>query len=452
MSDQDAVRQGGDTLLPQIFNAFCDFEGLPRECAAWPVSESHSGGGTQTCLRDMHHSLRAAAAHGRWRWPERPVVFISDPHADAESFLRSLAAAGTIRRIGRGPRDFILTGFGRRARIVVGGDCLDKGPSNLDMLDALAGLFASGAEVHLLAGNHDLRFMLAVQALTGPRCPLTEHLFVRMGRKTVPLLREVWDRFPAVDLMHDLPGEAVCRARIFPGSDWEARFPSRAAAHLSQKAIDKELARLRTKQNQFDAEVTKAGMTMRMVYAAALMCRSLFLSPDGPYAWFYARMNMVHHCGSLLFVHAGLDDAMCTLLAEGGADAVNARFRIEARQDPFAFYFGPVANLVRTKYRDTDKHLSRTGVRTLHALGIKMVVQGHVNNHRGQRLLAKRGLLHLEGDVTLDRASRRLEGLPGIGTGATLIHPTGDIVGLSSDYPAAKHFHPERPSWDEAMA
>ncbi|MEM8729839.1 MAG: metallophosphoesterase [Pseudomonadota bacterium] len=400
----------------------------------------------------MFHSLREAEAHGRWHWPERPVVFISDPHADAESFLRSLAAAGTIRRGGSGTRDFVLTDFGRHARIVVGGDCLDKGPSNLDMLDALAALFASGAEVHLLAGNHDLRFMLAIQALTGPRCPLTEHLFVRMGRKTVPLLREVWDRFPVEDLIQDLPDESACRTRIFPGPDWEARFPERAAAHLSQKAIDKELTRLCTKQDQFDTEIATAGMTIRMVYAAALMCRALFLDPDGPYAWFYARMNMAYHCGSLLFVHAGLDDAMCTLLAEGGADAVNDRFRFEARQDPFTFYFGPVANLVRTKYRDTDKHLSTTGVRALHALGVKMVVQGHVNNHRGQRLLAKRGLLHLEGDVTLDRASRLLEGLPGIGAGATLIHPSGDIVGLSSDYPAAKHFHPEWPSWDEAMA
>ncbi len=444
--------QGPATLLPPVFDAYCDFDGLPRQCAAWPVSEPHSGGGTQACLRDVQHSLKIAAAHGRWHWPEHPVVFISDPHADAEGFLRSLAAAGTIQRNGHGPRDFVLTGFGQSARIVLGGDCLDKGPSNLDMLDALDALFSSGANVHLLAGNHDLRFMLAVQALTGPRSPLTEHLFVRMGRKTVPLLREVWDRFPTADLMANLPDEAICRARIFPGPDWDTQFPDLAAAHLSRKAIDKELARLRTKQDQFDAQITKAGMTMRMVYASALMCRSLFLAPDGPYAWFYERMDMIQKSGSLLFVHAGLDDAMCALLAEGGPDAVNARFRAEARQDPFAFYFGPVANLVRTKYRETDKHLSETGVQRLHAQGIKMVVQGHVNNHRGQRLLAKRGLLHLEGDVTLDRASRHLEGLPGIGAGATLIHPSGDIVGLSADFPAAKHFHPERLSWDGVVA
>lgn len=452
MADTDAIWQGPATLLPPVFDAYCNFEALPRHCAAWPVSEPHSGSGTRDSLRDVQHSLKTAAAHGNWHWPDRPVVFISDPHADAEGFLRSLAAAGVIRRRGQGPGDFALTAFGQRARIVVGGDCLDKGPSNLDMLDALAALFSSEAEVHLLAGNHDLRFMLAVQALTGPRCPLTEHLFVRMGRKTVPLLREVWDRFAVADVMAAVPDEASCRARIFPGPDWEAQFPALAAAHLSPKAIDKELNRLRNKQAQFARQVATAGMTMRMVYAAALMCRSLFLAPDGPYAWFYDRMEMIQQSGSLLFVHAGLDDQMCALLAEGGAAAVNARFRAEARRDPFAFYFGPVANLVRTKYRETDKHLSDAGVHRLHAKGIKMVVQGHVNNHQGQRLLAKRGLLHLEGDVTLDRASRVSEGLSGIGAGATLIHPTGDIVGLSADYPDAKHFQPERPCWHGVVA
>ena len=48
------------------------------------------------------------------------------------------------------------------------------------------------------------------------------------------------------------------------------------------------------------------------------------------------------------------------------------------------------------------------------------------------------------GDVTLDRASRSREGLDGIGAGATLILPSGDVIGLSRDYPRAKHFAPDR--------
>lgn len=135
---------------------------------------------------------------------------------------------------------------------------------------------------------------------------------------------------------------------------------------------------------------------------------------------------------------------MCALLAEGGPDAVNARYRAGAENPTLAFYFGPLANLVRTKYRASDCALSDHGVDLLHRQGIHMVVQGHVNNHAGQRLLAKRGLLHLEGDVTLDRASRSREGLDGIGAGATLIFPTGDVIGLSRDYPRVKHFAPDR--------
>lgn len=71
-----------------------------------------------------------------------------------------------------------------------------------------------------------------------------------------------------------------------------------------------------------------------------------------------------------------------------------------------------------------------------------MLVQGHVNRHSGQELTSKHGLLHLEADITLDRHSRSSEGLEGIGTGATIICPDGNIVGISRDYPHAKLFNP----------
>lgn len=135
---------------------------------------------------------------------------------------------------------------------------------------------------------------------------------------------------------------------------------------------------------------------------------------------------------------------MCDALVDQGVDAVNAEYRAGADAATLGFYFGPLANLVRTKYRQSDCALTDYGVRALHQAGLHMVIQGHVNNLDGQRLCAKNGLLHLEGDITLDRTSRALEGLEGIGTGATLIFPTGDVIGLSRDYPWAKHFAPER--------
>lgn len=419
-------------LLPPVFDTCVGLDDLPRQIKPWPEA------GTQP---EISACLDRARRHGGWQWPDRPIVFISDPHADAEGFLRSLSAAGVIRRDGA---RIALTGFGRQARIVLGGDSLDKGPSNLALLDAISALRDTGAEMQILAGNHDLRMRMAIAALHDPRTALNEHLFVRMGRKILPALREVFDRFVTPADLAVLPDEATCKARLMPGSDWAARFTTAAKGDLRPKVIRKEIEKLHEKLEKFDRHCTRTEMSYRDLLAAALKCHDVFFRPGGAYAWFFDTMDVVARNGSILFVHAGLCDSMCDLLAEGGPAAVNARYRAEGDRASLGFYFGPLANLVRTKYRGSDCELTERGVTAMHRTGFHMVVQGHVNNHRGQRLLAKRGLLHLEGDVTLDRASRKLEGLDGIGAGATLIFPTGDVIGLSRDYPWAKHFAPDR--------
>ena len=45
-------------------------------------------------------------------------------------------------------------------------------------------------------------------------------------------------------------------------------------------------------------------------------------------------------------------------------------------------------------------------------------------------------------DITMDRDSRRRDGLKGPGAGVTVIHPAGHITGISTDYPRAKIFDP----------
>ncbi|MEJ8475701.1 metallophosphoesterase family protein [Roseibium algae] len=429
--------------MPEIFGAAVPTPGMPKTCVPWPFDIETSGAADANQADDILQNLTATAGYGRWKWPKRPIVFVSDLHADAEGFLRSLASAGVIQRAEDFSNNFKLTRFGTSCTIIIGGDCLDKGPSNLDLLDAIKALRDTSARVKLLAGNHDLRLLLGVRALLGPRTPLSEHMFIRMGKKVLPLLREVYDRYvdPKADL-DNAPDLKACRELIFPSQDWTTTFPEAAATHLSSSAIAKEVNRLTKKIITFEDASLAAGMDLQMLYCAALKCRDLFLRPDGQYAWFYGKMKAVHKSGSLLFVHAGMDDQMSSEISNKGPGRLNKLFREQARHDPFTFYSGNVANMMRTKYRSVDKKLTRSGVEDLHQAGIKIVIQGHINRHKGQRLKTIKGLLHLEADVTLDRNSRQLEGLDGIGSGATLIFPDGEIVGISRDFPHAKVFTP----------
>ena len=153
------------------------------------------------------------------------MVFISDPHADAEAFEASLIAAGVIERDGASLCDYELTRFGRKAEIIIGGDCLDKGPSNLDLCAACASLQLK-ADVTLLAGNHDLRLLMGLLVLEREADTGSQHLFVRMGRKVIPLFREVFDQYLASTRWEEgIPPEEACRDLLFPDSDWFDNFP-----------------------------------------------------------------------------------------------------------------------------------------------------------------------------------------------------------------------------------
>ena len=122
-------------------------------------------------------------------------------------------------------------------------------------------------------------------------------------------------------------------------------------------------------------------------------------------------MRLAARRGSFLFVHAGLDDRTATMLRDHGTSHVNQLFQSQLFGSPFEFYFGPVANAVRTKYRQVDMPLSAMGQHQAERAGIHAIVHGHRNLHRGQRLTMRQGILHFECDITMDRASRAKEGL-----------------------------------------
>lgn len=416
---------------------------IPTAVEHWNIAAAHSGHKSKKEATAFPTLLTSASEHRDWKWPKRPVFFIGDPHADAEAFVASLIATGGVTLTNPDKLTFKLTKLGRKAIFIIGGDCLDKGPSNLALLDAVKQLLETKARVKLIAGNHDMRLYMGIYAMGLKRHPETEHLFVRMGDKVIPLLTEIHTRYlKDKALAKSIPDEATCKTLLFPEADWFEQFPHHAKRLMTEEGIKRELHKMRRKYEKFEQACLNAGFTMREVYAIGLKCRQLFLEPKGEYAWFYKKMQLGYRSGSFLFLHAGLDDAITKSIEDKSVAHLNKQFRRQIKADLFQFYYGSLANAMRTKYRKSDLPLTEEGVKRINRQGIHALVQGHVNRKHGQRIVHKNGLLHIESDVTLDRHSRRKEGLEDYGIGVTVIHPKGNVIGISSDYAHAKVFHP----------
>ena len=419
-------------------------EGLPTAAEPWQSGRRQSLDKDRANHHALAEVLREAVRHSPWKWPRRPVFFFADPHADAEAFVASLVASGGVRKTGPGDTDIELTGPGRKAVFVIGGDCLDKGPSNLKLLRAIRRLMDTGARVKLLAGNHDVRLLMGIRAMGLKRDTRTEHLFVRMGPKVVPLLKEIHGEYlGGRHALRGVPGKRDCRRRLYPSAGWFKAFPREAGWLMPEQTIERELVRMRRKVDSFEGACSDAGLSLRDVYATACKCRELFLEPEGEFAWFFRDMQLAYREGSFLFIHAGLDDRITTVIEERSIGYLNRLFRRQIKHDLFEFYYGPLANTMRTKYRDVDMPLTRNGVMRAYRQGVHAVVHGHRNRTRGQRIMLRQGMIHIESDITMDRNSREKQGLDGYGVGVTIVRPEGQIIGISTDYPYAKVFEPE---------
>lgn len=417
---------------------------LPEQGQVWML------GNQLAVKKDKYHSaayvqkMHKAIGQEPWKWPKRTVYFISDMHADADAFIASLVASGGVEKTGPEDRDFKLTRAGRKARFLIGGDCFDKGPSTLRLLDVIRMLIDHGAEVQLLAGNHDIRMLLGVKSTRMEPDPRIDHFFIRMGPKMVPFLIEIRDRYlQGKNALRGVPDTRECRRLLYPPKSWFVEFPPLAAWAMPESTIEREVSKLRKKMAHFEAECERAEISLRMVYAAVRKWRELFLHRKGEYAWFYKRMKLGYREGSFIFVHAGIDDSIAKLISKKGMKHINRKFRKQLHSDPFDFYYGPLANIIRTKYRPVDMPLTRYGVKLLRKKsGVHAIVHGHRNLRHGQRVMLRKGIVNFECDTSLDCHTRKKEGLTGPGAAVTIFRPEGLVMGISSDYPYIKIFEP----------
>jgi len=418
------------------------FTNFPVKAQAWWLGRKKSVGSTLNSPQLLADAVINATRHSEWIWPDKPVYFISDPHADTDAFIASLVASGGIKKTGPADSDFVLSAEGKEALFVIGGDCFDKGPENLRLLRCIKNL-TSVAKVKLLAGNHDLRLFMGIHSVFRERDFSTEHFFIRMGAKAVPLLKEVYDHYLDEKIfLNKTPNHEQCKQRLYPSKKWFDEFPKLAQWTMSEAAVEREVSRIRRKADKFEDDCVEVGLSLRKVYMSVCKCRELFLKNKGEYSWFYRKMKILHREGSFLFLHAGIDDRIAALIDEKGIAHINDLFNEQVNGDFFEFYYGSVANTIRTKYREVDRPLSSQGVERIHRKGIHALVHGHRNLCHGQRIMLRTGMLHIESDTTMDCNSRKKEGLTGLGAGVTIVRPEGKVIGISADYPFAKVFMP----------
>jgi hypothetical protein len=421
---------------------FCEMP-LPVSTEPWPKFEGRR-------LRDLandhydaaREELHARIGHKPFVWPSRTMYFFADVHADADAWRRSLIASGGVRWYGPGDTDYELTAEGEDALFVIAGDCFDKGPSNLRLLRAIKTLIDKGADVEILAGNHDLRTLVGL-AYLGRKEPRFAHLFVRMGKKTMPLFQEIREQYLDPGDTSDL-SEAALHELLFPDEEWFHQFPHVAKGLVPDKKIAKELKRIREKMVELPHKCERLGMTLGDIHRAATRALELFLDPEGDFHWFFERMDVARRWGSFLLVHAGVDDTTAKILAEENVSGVNTWFQRLLADDPFELYHGPVGNMFRTKYRDFDHTFTDAGVEHMYEAGLYGIIHGHQNILRGQRVLMREGLLNFECDCSVDCNTRRIEGLEGLGGAVTVFRPDGVALGISADYPHVKVFDASR--------
>jgi hypothetical protein len=390
--------------------------------------------------------IKAHLGSDSWVWPDRTVYFFSDMHADADAFIASLVASGGVEKTGPKDKHFKLTSEGKKARFILGGDYFDKGPSTLRLLKVIKLLIDSGADVDILAGNHDTRMLIGILSLSMKKQPSTEHLFIRMGLKPLSLFKEIYDVYikGKKRKKNKIDSTKKCRKKLYPSKNWVNEFPTIARKQISNEAVKKDLKRTIEKINGFERWCAKEGLTLKQICCVVKKWQQLFLHPKGEYYWFFKRLKLSIQEGSFFFVHAGVDDLSAKMIRQNGIKWLNKEFRKKLSKDPFSLYYGPLGNMIRTKYRTSDRHYTKKGTLMMHNAGINTIVHGHRNLYYGQRIMIRKGIINFECDTSLDINTRKKEGVVrGFGASVTIIHPNKLILGISSDYPFIKVFEPE---------
>lgn len=382
----------------------------------------------------------------KWLAPEKTAYFFCDLHADAQAFLRSLKLSGLVTS-DSDLSHLTLQEHAKTAQIIIGGDCFDKGPSNLQLFELLAKLRQENLECIILSGNHDLRVLAGILALQNPNNILQSHFVVRMGRKTVRFFKEIYDHYQLQKQPAELTNKQALK-RLNPHPQWEDNFWEVAPQFLSAKQMDKELKQIAKKRLDMLEAAEEVGLQPYQLYQAIAFAHQLFVDPEGQFHWFLKELKLVHVSGSYLFCHAGIDDSIAKYFAQGADNAsqtINLHFQNALeKQQLFHLYYNEFGNVVRTKYRNKDYPLTAAGAEYLKQQQIFAIVNGHRSHLDGQKLYLRQGLLNFECDTELNENCRKKSKLKADGESVTIFDQNGTVKAFCNDMIAPKAFDPRQ--------
>lgn len=413
---------------------------IPNKKVPWlESSEVKVFKGNQEVPGEVRELITEYTKEKLWVWPLQTVFFFSDLHGDRQAFLRSLLATEEVTlRKGK----LKLSSKGKKSKWVIGGDLFDKGPSNLDLLDLVKEFIDAGADVDIIAGNHDIRTFVGIHYL-GSKTLKTAHLFTRVGGKSLTLFKEIYDKYkkelPKCPHSHQELLEVM-----FPDEEWMKEFPYFAKDIIHPDKLGKETKRIREKVQEIQEMTLELGLTLQDIWSCVMKAQDLFLNKKGEYYWVFERLELAKIYGSFLFVHGGLDDLILPEIFKRTPKELKNWFHKQLKEDAFDLYHGEIGNCFRTKYRKYDHPLTQKGVEELHKRGIFAIVHGHLNQKNGQRMIYREGMLHFQCDCSLDRNTRIKENIDNLGMAVTIFRPTGVCEALSSDYDKVKVFSTDK--------
>ncbi|OGJ55494.1 hypothetical protein A3D88_04535 [Candidatus Peribacteria bacterium RIFCSPHIGHO2_02_FULL_52_16] len=304
---------------------------------------------------------------------EKEVVCIPDIHGDVYAFEKSLQEAGYA------DADGILTAEGKKNHILLIGDLIDRGTTNLAVLAKIQNLEEQGATITVLAGNHDLLMLDTLQ--TGNPDALGTWFGVFKDNGGMSVIREILRHREQLktDLQRKgIPVDAQCT--------W---MPP-----VGQQTID-----FMSEKYHFAREDLREALGI---------AKALFTG-NGPHASVFRNMKIMERVDDVLYVHAGVDETWANIFAHEGAEGANRTFSamMQTKQLGKLMEGKELGGIVwmRPTGRLNTVFLTLETARILRSRGIRAVVHGHTHLKDGQAQTVlyeddpEREIIVINGDV-----------------------------------------------------